>query len=77
MLQTYVCQTVDDTKVVDLLSRGVVFMSSPETAIIGVEVEVPVRVFQLIRHLAGGLTHWYWLLGLDHLPQFPCFPSTL
>lgn len=63
--RTYMCQAINDTKVVDLLAGTVVLVCGLETTIVRVEVEVLLRVLQLIWHPGVGLFHGHWLLGLD------------
>jgi hypothetical protein len=49
---TYVRKTVNDTQVVDFFTWGIILVCCLEATIIGVEVEVPFRILQLVRHLA-------------------------
>jgi hypothetical protein len=49
---TYMCETVDDTQVVDFFTWGIILMCGLEATIIGIEVKVSLRILQLIRHFA-------------------------
>jgi hypothetical protein len=50
--RTYMCEAVNDTEVVYFLARAIILVCSLEAAIIRVEVEVPLRILQFVRHLA-------------------------
>ena len=74
---TYMRQTVDNSKIVDLFARLTVLMSCSKATIIAVEDQVLPFLEHFVRHLAGALVHRYRLFSLDDLPEFLCLSCVL